>query len=308
MFTISHEHLEKACEVNSFPVPSTGMVLFGFRGCLPVDTANHDFKTEHQLDITAVDYISPRCTLGQWLPADKKFAVFPGSTAPHKNYTVSGVGSANQLMTGYYFDYRKGTHKAGMPTGHEAFKQTQGGPTRRDSNRDLKYDERDDRVEYDFSLDNIHSAWCKSVNSINHASAGCQVVVGYPKCPSRGNNPDAGPWKVFKKNAYARSQNSFPYFLLEGLNIQEVVNKMGAGIKIAARLRFGSNSDLVTELQKKLQAKGLYEGILDTDFGNRTLRAVFAFQESQFGNDQDNGVVGPVTAEALGLKSKWLEF
>ena len=308
MFNIQHQHLEKLCEVNSFPAPSSGMVFFGLRGCLPVDVFNHDSLAGHDLNITPVDFTSPRCTLGQWLPAKQTLAVFPGSTSPHRKYTRQSAASANQLMTGYYNDYRKGTHKAGKPSGHQAFKQTDGCPVRRDYNRDLSYDELDDRVEYDFPLDNLHAGWCASINDTSHASAGCQVVVGFPKCPQRGNKPEVGPWKVFKENAYKLTQNSFPYILLEGQNALEAAQKMQGGIKIPARLRFGSDGPLVKELQKALQARGFYEGELDTNFGDRTLRAVLAFQQSTFGPDQDNGIVGPVTAQALGLKSKWPEF
>lgn len=77
---------------------------------------------------------------------------------------------------------------------------------------------------------------------------------------------------------------------------------------MSGRLRFGSRGPLVTEVQKALMSKGLYEGRVDLEFGNRTLRAVLAFQQSTFGKDQDNGIVGPVTAEALGLTSIWPEF
>jgi len=308
MFTIQHQHLQKLCEVNSFPVPAEGMIFFGVRGCLPVDVFNHDFLAQQSLNVTPVDYTSPRCTLGQWLPTNQTLAVFPGSTSPHKKYTTAGANKANQLMPGYYNDYRKGTHKAGKPTGHLAFKQTEGCPVRRDYNRDLNYDELDDRVEYDFPLDNLHAGWCTGISSTSHASAGCQVVVGYPKCSQRGNEPDAGPWRVFRKNAYDLSQDRFVYILSEALHVQEVAQKMEAGIKIRARLRFGSKGPLVTKLQNALKSKGFYEGTVDQDFGNRTLRGVLAFQQATFGNDQDNGIVGPVTAGALGLASEWPDF
>lgn len=308
MFTIQHQHLQKLCEVNSYPVPSDGMVFFGIRGCLPVDTSNHNFLAQQNLNLRTVDYKSPRCTLGQWLPATEKLAVFPGSTSPHQQFTTTSATSANELMTGYYNDYRKGKHKAGKPTGHHAFKQTQGCPVRRDHNRDLNYDELDDTVEYNFPLDNLHAGWCISTSAISHASAGCQVVVGHPKCPRRGDAPESGPWKIFRENAYALPQDRFPYVLSEGQNIQEVVQKMEGGIKIPARVRFGSNGPLVTKVQEALKARGFYEGIIDTDFGNRTLRGVLAFQQSVFGEDQDNGVAGQRTAEALGLGSEWPEF
>jgi len=284
------------------------MIFFGLRGSLPVDVFNHDFLVQQSLNITPVDFNSPRCTMGQWIPSRQTLAIFPGSTTPHRKYTIVSPGSANQLMTGYYNDYRKGPHKAGKPTGHLAFKQIQGCPVRRDYNRDLNYNELDDRVEYDFPLDNLHAGWCPGVSATSYASAGCQVVVGYPKCPSLGNKPEVGPWKVFKENAYALPQDRFSYVLAEAQNVQEVVQKLEAGIKIPGRLRFGSKGPLVTEVQKALKSKGFYEAELDLDFGNRTLRAVLAFQQSTFGKDQDNGIVGPVTAEALGLKSVWPEF
>lgn len=308
MFTVQHRHLQKVCEVNFYPAPSDRMIFFGIRGCLPVDVFNHDYLSEQSLNPTTVDFISPRCTLGQWLPFQQTLAVFPGSTAPHRKYTKMSAGNANQMMSGYYSDYRKGTHKAGKPTGHLAFKQTQGCPVRRDYNRDLNYDELDDRVEYDFPLDNIHAAWCSGVSATSHASAGCQVVVGYPKCPHLGNKPDVGPWKIFKKNAYEVPQDRFPYVLTEGQHLQEIVQKMDMGIKIPARLRFGSHGPLVTTVQEALKSLKFYEGELDLDFGNRTLRAVLAFQQATFGKDQDNGIVGPITAEALGLGSEWPGF
>lgn len=307
MFTIQHQHLQKLCEVNSYPVPQEGMIFFGARGCLPVDAFNHNFLAQQNLNISPVDYTSPRCTLGQWLPANQTLAVFPGSTTPHRKYTSISPTSANQLMTGYYNDYRKGVHKQGKPTGHKAFRQTNG-CVRRDYNRDLNYDALDDQIEVNFPYDNLHSGWCASTSSTSHASAGCQVVVGYPQCPQRGDEPDAGPWKVFRANAYELSQDSFPYVLCEGRSLQEVVQKMEAGTKIPARLRFGSNGPLVTKLQEALKTKGFYEGHVDLDFGKRTLRAVLAFQESAFGEDQDDGIVGPVTAEALGLTGQWPEF
>ena len=308
MFTIEQKHLEKICEVNSFPVPSTGMVFFGLRGCLPVNVFDQDFHATQNLNIAPVDFISPRCTLGQWLPADGTLAVFPGSTSPHERYTRSGPNNANQLMPGYYDDYRKGKHKAQSPTGHLAFKQTQGCPVRRDHNSDLVYDELDDRVEYNFTLDNIHAAWCSGISATRHASAGCQVVVGLPKCEQRGTLPEVGPWKVFRENAYNTSQDRFPYFLLEGQNMLEVVQKMEQGINIHGRLRFGSKGPLVTVLQGALQTRGFYEGTLDEDFGNRTLRGVLAFQQATFGPNQDNGIVGPVTAQSLGIADQWPTF
>jgi len=53
-----------------------------------------------------------------------------------------------------------------------------------------------------------------------------------------------------------------------------------------------------------LKAKNFYEGIIDGDFRDRTIKALIAFQKESFGNDSADGVVGAVTAEQLGITLK----
>jgi hypothetical protein len=300
-FIFTERHLRELCKLNSFLVPTADMVFFGLRGCLPSDHENHDFSAEHAVALTPVDYAHPRCTFGQWCPQDGTIALFPGSTIPHIKYVKisrerNGVG-ANQLMTGYYQDYRKGVHKAGTSTGHRAFRQTQARPIRRTAD-DFDFDS-DDRVEFDNPYDNLHAAWCMGVDHDAYASAGCQVVVGYPKCAKRGDKPNEGPWKVFHENAYGLQQDSFPYIVLEGRDAHRIT-QIGSG-SLSPRLRFGSQGSLVEKVQNALQREGFYEGRIDGDFGDRTLRAVLAFQTAKFGPDADDGVVGPITASALGV-------
>ena len=302
-FTLTDKSLRRLCDVNNFVVSANAMTFFGLRGILPVYTEDHTLKGEQNVELADVNYINPRCTLGQWFPKDKQFAIFPGSTVPHKNYVSKSVlkngQGANQLMTGYYSDYRKGVHKAGSSTGHDAFRQVSSHPIRRTSD-DVDFDN-DDRVEYVNPNDNIHAGWCMGVSSNNYASAGCQVLVGYPQCKRRGQQPATGPWKIFKKNAYDLPQTSFEYILLDG---REAFRVVAAGMsKVSARLRFGSQGDLVSKLQKALKNKGYYEGNIDDDFGNRTLRAVLQFQTAAFGPNADDGIVGPQTASAL--KIRW---
>lgn len=305
MFELSDKILRRLCEVNSFDPSANGrkteMIFFGIRGALPENPEDHKFESGHNIMINDVNYLNPRCILGQWLPEEKEIAIFPGSTVPHrdnvsKSVLRSGAG-ANQLLTGYYSDYRKGVHKAGSPTGHDAFRQVNFHPIRRTSD-DLDFDN-DDRVEYENPNDNLHAGWCMGVNSTNYASAGCQVVVGYPECQKRGREPATGPWKVFKKNAYDLSQKSFGYILLDGREAYRVAS--AGSSKVSARLRFGSQGELVKKLQKALQSKSFYEGNIDGDFGNRTLRAVLNFQTKSFGSNADDGIVGPQTAAALKL-------
>jgi hypothetical protein len=300
-FKISDRLLRRLAQINCFPVPKTGMVFFGLRGCLPINPDDHRFAREHQLAVDNVDYRFPRCTLGQWLPEEGQVAVFPGSTVPHQKYVEQALSAggrgANQLMTGYYTDYRKGWHKAGTSTAHEAFRQTKGRPIRR-TLTNLTFDE-NDPAELENPFDNLHAAWSMSVAHPKFDSAGCQVVLGFPRCARLNNAPDAGPWKAFKDSAYHQPQDRFGYMLLEGRSAQSV-QAQGAA-KQVMRLRFGSQGPVVAKLQARLKQAGFYEGAVDEDFGERTIRAVLAFQTARFGPDSDDGVVGPTTAGALGL-------
>jgi len=303
-FLFKEKHLRRLCDLNSFPVPQEGMVFFGLRGCLPSDVDESKFAKEHGLIIKDINHTNPRCTLGQWLPKEGLIAVFPGSTVPHRTYiqkalSKNGVG-ANQMATGFYNDYRKGVHKAGTSTAHDAFRQTEGRPIRRTAD-DFDF-QNDDRVEFANPFDNFHAAWCQSVGGVSFASAGCQVVVGFPKCAKPNHKENVGPWKIFQKNAYDLAQKSFPYVLLDGKDAERAA--LNESKKLTIRLRFGSKSDVVTELQKALKKGGHYEGEIDDEFKERTWRAVMNFQTVHFGPMEDDGIVGPVTAEALGIKWK----
>jgi len=202
-------------------------------------------------------------------------------------------------MTGRYRDYRKGIHKKGGPTAHEAFRQIAAHPIRRTAD-DFDYDN-DDRVEFTNPFDNIHAAWSMGVDNDNYASAGCQVIVGYPKCTKRGDKPDIGAWGVFKENAYSPElgQDVFLYVLLSARDAQRIVLDGPAKL---TRLRFGSDGELVKLVQNALKTEDFYEGNVDGDFGERTLRAVLAYQEATFGPAADDGIVGPLTASALGIE------
>jgi len=299
-YKLTHTHLERLCAINSFIIPNNEMLFFGLRGTLPEDGFDHALRPQQEmLDYVSPNYTTPRCTIGQWMPSQGKLAVFPASTVPSQRYVAiarsnNGVGT-NEMMTGFYTDYRKGAHKATSRSGHAAFRQNSDRPHRRTAD-DLDFDA-DDRVEIGNPNDNLHAAYCATISS-GYSSAGCQVVVGMPQ-RNDGASVESGPWKAFRRAAYAQTQTAFPYILIEGWEAQRVVS-LGTK-KTSALLRFGSNSPLVTDVQTKLQLEGFYEGRLDTDFGGRTLKAVLRFQEKAFGPGGDDGIVGPATAEALGL-------
>lgn len=301
MFLCNSDHLAELCRLNSFTPEADDMVFFGLRGVTPVDPDDVGFRAEHSLAPADIDYIHPRCSLIQWWPSRGEFAVFAGSTVPHRKHVKTALAKsgkgANQLMTGFYRDYRKGVHKAGKPTGHKAFRQTRAHPIRRTAD-DFDYDS-EDRVEFVNPFDNIHAGWSMGVEHDYYASAGCQVIVGYPDCEKRGSSGDAGAWKFFNRNAYELEQQAFGYVLLDGRNALRISTRGPANM---VRLRYGSKGPLVQSVQDALAVGGFYEGNTDADFGPRMLRAVLAFQEAEFGPSADDGVVGPMTAGALGVE------
>lgn len=301
MFELTEKVLLDLCKLNYFNPPTGEMVFFGLRGCLPFDTDNNSFAASHTMELASPDHISPRCTLGQWLPGGG-IAVFVGSTVPHQKNVAraktKGGSGTNRLMTGYYRDYRKGKHKATSPTGHSAFRQANKLPVRR-SAHDLDYDN-DDRVEYAMAFDNLHAAWCPGVDHPSFASAGCQVVVGYPACERRGNKPETGAWAAFRQSAYARAQDSFDYILLNGREANKLALSPASASHLP-RARYGSKGPVVEQIQNALNAQGFSVGRADGDFGWRTLSSLLEFQEATFGTDADDGVVGPQTAASLGL-------
>jgi peptidoglycan hydrolase-like protein with peptidoglycan-binding domain len=107
----------------------------------------------------------------------------------------------------------------------------------------------------------------------------------------RGDRPDVGPWKAFKEDAYPLSQTSFTYLLLDGRNARSLAGDTAVPWPI--KLRFGSKGDDVGLVQERLDAAGFPVGVIDGDFGRRTLFAVLEFQTARFGADADDGIVGP---------------
>lgn len=70
-----------------------------------------------------------------------------------------------------------------------------------------------------------------------------------------------------------------------------------ATASVAADLKTGSQGDQVKALQKRLNELGFWLGPEDGDFGSQTRQAVIAAQKAA--GIPTDGVVGPITAEAL---------
>lgn len=295
-FNITPKLLDQLCTVNQYQLRKDELVFVGIRGAITALPNDNAWKSKHSLSLMDVNYTNPRCTLLQWRPKTGELAAFPGSTVPHMRHLREakqrdGKG-ANCLMTGFYKDYRKGIHNAGKKSGHEAFRQNAVQPIRRNAD-DFDFD-KDDRIEYGNPFDNIHCGWFAGLNADAYASAGCQVVMGFPKCKTRDAN--IGPWRVFHKNAYDLPQQGFQYLLFNGT---EVFGLSSGEKPKSAKLRYGSQGPLVAALQAALKEKDFYEGIIDGDFGERTMKAVIRFQENNFGRSGADGIVGAITAEAL---------
>ncbi|WP_410220693.1 peptidoglycan-binding domain-containing protein [Pedobacter sp.] len=303
-FNINDALIKDLIHINQYTLPENDLIFIGIRGAISTTPNDQAFKKAQTLNLMDINYINPRCTILQWATKTNQLASFPASTVPHISSIKAalvhqGLG-ANSLFTGMYTDYRKGWHKAGTATGHEAFRQNAIRPIRRSAD-DLDYD-KDDRIEYGNPQDNMHCGWFQSLDSASYSSAGCQVIMGYPKCSRPGREKNIGPWAVFHKNAYSIPQNSFPYLLFTGT---EVFQLAAGNTPKTFKLRFGSKGLLVSALQEALKTKSYYEGNIDGDFGERTMRALVNFQLKVFGKDGADGIAGPLTAEELKINLKY---
>jgi hypothetical protein len=297
-FKLTHELLRAVCERNLFPVPETGMVFFGLRGCLPLDPEDYSFAESRDLKVADVNYRNPRCTLGQWLPDIKKLAVFPGSTCPNESLVASakkeGGQGSNQLLTGYY-TFVKGEHHVGKPSGHKAFRQEEDRVVLRNKD-DMDFDFYDvlsSGVQYD----NLHCGFSAGVSS-GYSSAGCQVVVGFPN-RNDGEGKESGPWSVFRQTAYKLPQNTFHYVLLRGRELEAMAQ--APDLVRPFTIRFGSEGDLVLKVQKELRRFGLGSIVPNGSCGPGMQMAIVNFQISKMGADNADGIFGANTAVQLGL-------
>jgi peptidoglycan hydrolase-like protein with peptidoglycan-binding domain len=297
-FEINDRLMRSLCARNFFQVPEDGMVFFGFRGCLPADPEDFSFAKTRTLSLAEVNYENPRCTIGQWLPAKKLLAVYPGSTCPNEDCVRAARGKggqgANQLLTGYY-TFVKGMHKSGEDSGHQAFRQEETRVVLRNVD-DMDFDGHDTADE-DNPFDNLHCAFSASV-SRGYSSAGCQVVVGFPNRNDR-KTTESGPWASFRQTAYKLDQQSFRYILLHGAEVAAMAEN--PDLMRPAQVRFGSHAEAVRGAQKRLRELGRITFDPDADCGPRTQLAIIRFQVDQMGPENADGILGTNTATQLGL-------
>lgn len=301
--TLDAALLGRLARRNNFQPVSGRLVFFGLRGMLPLDISGTAFAAAHAVRPSDINHMYMRCTLGQLDTATGHVAVFPGSTVPHLKYVKNALGKggigANMLMLGH-FQYQRGGHRSGKSGGHRAFRQAIFFPawrTRDDTDFDLA-----DELDNDggFVFDNLHCAYNDSTDVPGFGSAGCQVVAGRQERPE-GKKNESGPWRRFLENAYGATpkQARYSYFLFSGAEVAMVAMKPDSEVRQS--VRFGSSGDLVVRVQEALIEQGYPLQKADGDFGRNTLEALMAFQARTFGTGTADGIVGPNTAQALGI-------
>jgi hypothetical protein len=305
-FEFSEDHLNIMFSLANIQIPSGEMVFFGLRGCSPVDDSGTGFARSHKLEHLGVDFTHMKCTLGQWQPG-VGLAVFPGSTVPHisavRSHVANGGRGVNQLALGYYRDdhrYYKGEHMVSSPNSrHRAFRNDSPLPVWRTGD-DATY-EGDDFLGYETVFDNLHCAWQLNVAADSYSSYGCQVIAGMPRVEARGWTVEKGPWKTFVAQAYGVAQTRFCYALFAGHEALKTAT-LGADGR-AQTVRFGSKGPLVKSVQEALIAQGfdIGPGGANGDCGFATINAVKRFQIAKLGAQNADLIVGPATAQELGL-------
>lgn len=216
------------------------------------------------------------------VPVENSIIAFKGSTFPNKIY-LDGNERVNQLMNGFYTHYSKGKHNKGTNTEHNALRQTRNQPALR------TYDKESDKFLIDGEIDfsnvhnNIHASWCRESNQQYYESKGCQVIMGYPKCPKR--KKDELHWKTFDSLISSIDKQIWNYLLIpyRWLNLQSDI------------CIFGSKGEKVIFLQKLL---GINQ---DGKFGKETLLSVIKFQKEN--NLVVDGIAGNNTFEMLKMKT-----
>ncbi len=336
-FVLSDAVLRKLCQLQQIPLnEEENLLFFGLRGsrlALPEYERAYSFQQEHLIQLSSTDYLHPRCLLGQWLPSEKKLAVFPGSTVPNLAYVLQNRKSRyeyNCMVYGSYV-YEKSIHPSDNSfEPHPAFRMLEQAVFQldhytctADQQYVISYQE-DATTEVGYAGNQIHSARNNPRKTLNlpfrdasyssrfcledyYSSFGCQVIVGQPEAyiPSGYYNGTWNAWHYFQHYAYESitpSQKRFRYLLWPAAEAFAITN--GHSMPV---LRYGSSGENVKILQKALHqhyqpltGKAFYTGEVDGIYGAETAKAVIRFQKVAFGG-KAKGWVDPSTQKYLGI-------
>ena len=307
--SFSSANLRKLLQVNFYQFSQKDHIVFCIRGAsADVKPGHADFKDSYDITESTLNYETCNCLIGIWNPVKDKIALFSGSTVPNLRYIkkqAQGVARANCMMSGYYDYYAKGFHSPkAVANAHEGLRQATNIVLRRSYN-DFVFTNAD-TIEVGNPHDNIHAAYISDLKG-NYSSAGCQVVAGQPKCAARGDQPNTLYWKAFYDAVHGLDQQRFPYALFRFADVEAIATHGNQPME--ARLRFGSQGAPVLALQQALAStkttnnpnQAYFFTNQDGAFGKNTLRAVLDFQTDAFTAANADGVVGPKTAQALGI-------
>ncbi|CAM1340438.1 peptidoglycan-binding domain-containing protein [Tenacibaculum amylolyticum] len=346
-FTISDSALRSACEFHNIDISDNEdeMILFAIRGALPaaegislLDYSDHTkFESEHLLQRVKVNYYYPRCVIGQWLPSERKIAIFPASTVPNLKVVQRNKKKKHQFncMQPGFYNYRKGQH-SGSNSGFQPHRalRLQSKITFRRANFTLQ--NKQPVIDYGPSAyigtgnpgDNIHCArnntrttkvkalkgqdfsysFCMSDY---YSSYGCQVIVGCPEqyIPRGQKSGNWNAWEEFIGNVYdhfAKEQQNFKYLLIDSFNMQKIAEATSTDIDLI-KVVHGSSGPLVKRLQEGLQkmrksstGKPYYSGTIDGDFGANTAKALIQFQKDMH-SGKAYGYANEATFKSLGM-------
>jgi len=346
-FNISDDTLRKACAFNNFPINEVNddVILFGIRGALPaatnsslVDYSDHmTFKDSHLLHRVNINYYYPRCVIGQWLPKEKKVAVFLSSTVPNLKQAQRNRKQMHQFncMQPGLYNYKKGQH----PRSNSGFQphkalRLDGPITLRRANYTMSNGQ--PVINYGASAaisvgnpgDNIHCARnntrttrIRALRNTEYSSSfclqdyyssyGCQVITGCPTqyIPRGHSNGDWNAWDTFITSVYngkGKDQTNFKYILLNSIDVYNASNATTSNPSFF-KVRFGSKGTFVDRLQRGLNGmrrsrtgKPYYSGTIDGNFGRGTAEALIRFQKDNY-NGNAYGCAGENTFRSLGL-------
>lgn len=299
MFSFDQAALARLAAAGSCDLGAEACVLFGLRGCLPVNVADTTPGPAKPLRVVTADHVSMRCTLGVWFPREGAMLAVPGSTVPHRKAVaraLAGGPGANQVLPGL-LRFAKGPHpRGGNRPQQPAFVQDIDFPYQRTAD-DLDYD-LDDPVLFERPGDNIHCAFRESPAQEGFDSDGCLVVAGFARRTGDPGSADIGCWPRFRDAAYGSGQTTFAFLLAIGSEAEAAAAAPPGTFPL--RLRFGSTGPSVRTVQAALARQGLLaksdaKGVYD----RLTLSAVMEAQR-RAGLAVD-GTCGLNTADALGL-------
>ncbi len=259
-FSFTAKDLELIISASGFqPTHENGVILFGLRGVELLGGSSQINSDALRLRDARPDHRAFRCVIGAYHVGRQQLSGFIGSTVPNNGsvftnwarHASGGPPYGNMLLSGCY-RYKVGTHVGGVEVPGAFRLQEDDEVVVLRSNLDVAYDTQD---HWDPCVphDNLHP----SFRNMSFSSAGCQTVRG-----TYNEGEHIGEWAQFRKAVgLGTSDNGkrFDYVLVTGLEAaiaakvrtQNIADPAAIQARLA-RIRYGSQGDVVKRLQKAL--------------------------------------------------------